>query len=98
MVHGKVVKIVTNHHALCWLKTINDPTGKLARWALKLAEFDDEIVHKSGKKQSDADCLSRNPIEGPVGPDDSDLNEVPTFLALPEDLASEQKKDPDCSH
>ncbi|OAE26657.1 hypothetical protein AXG93_3490s1010 [Marchantia polymorpha subsp. ruderalis] len=36
-------------------------TGKLARWALILQEYDFQIVHRSGVANLDADGLNRNP-------------------------------------
>src|SRR5436190_12002542 len=44
-----------------WLNS--DPTSRLMRWRLKLAEYEYEIKYKPGKKNKNADALSRNPIE-----------------------------------
>ncbi|GFU28099.1 retrovirus-related Pol polyprotein from transposon 17.6 [Trichonephila clavipes] len=67
-----------------------DPSGRLARWALRLQEHDFDVKYKTGKKHSDADALSRNPVEEETETPDK-------FLAVTTsmNLAVEQKKDQD---
>ncbi|GFX24151.1 retrovirus-related Pol polyprotein from transposon 412 [Trichonephila clavipes] len=68
----------------------SDPSGRLARWALRLQEHDFDVKYKTGKKHSDADALSRNPVEEETETSDK-------FLAVTTsmNLAMEQKKDQD---
>ncbi|GFU51135.1 retrovirus-related Pol polyprotein from transposon 17.6 [Trichonephila clavipes] len=89
-IFGKHFTVVTDHHSLCWLMNLKDPSGRLARWALRLQEHDFDVKYKTGKKHSDADALSRNPVE--------EESETPDkFLAVTTgmNLAMEQKKDQD---
>jgi transposase InsO family protein len=58
-IYGRKFKIITDHRALTWLFNVKDPGSKLVRWRLKLEEFQYEIIYKSGKSNSNADCLSR---------------------------------------
>ncbi|GFW54831.1 retrovirus-related Pol polyprotein from transposon 17.6 [Trichonephila clavipes] len=89
-IFGKHFTVVTDHHSLCWLMNLKDPSGRLARWALRLQEHDFDVKYKTGKKHSDADALSRNPVEEETETPDK-------FLAVTTsmNLALEQKKDQD---
>ncbi|GFW81863.1 hypothetical protein TNCV_2885371 [Trichonephila clavipes] len=89
-IFGKHFTVVTDHHSLCWLMNLKDPSGRLARWALRLQEHDFDVKYKTGKKHSDADALSRNPVEEETETPDK-------FLAVTTsmNLAMEQKKDQD---
>ena len=51
-------KVITDHFALKFLQTAEIPTGKRARWIMYLQQFDFEIVHRSEKKNKNADALS----------------------------------------
>ncbi|UYV62930.1 hypothetical protein LAZ67_2002542, partial [Cordylochernes scorpioides] len=87
---GRPFKVITDHHSLCWLTNLKDPAGRLARWALRLQEYDVSIVYKTGRMHKDADCLSRNPIENTEKVFNDD---IPTLFLL-SDISKEQEKDP----
>jgi len=55
--------VITDHQALKWLRKIDNPTGRLARWALELQQYDFEIRYRKGALNQVADTLSRHPIE-----------------------------------
>ncbi|CAB4038014.1 Retrovirus-related Pol poly from transposon [Paramuricea clavata] len=61
-VYGRKVTIYTDHKALKWLRDIKQPNGKLARWILKLEEYDYTIEHLPNTKMQHADALSRAPV------------------------------------
>lgn len=52
--------IITDHASLIWLNRLKNPTGRLARWALRLQPFDYTIIHRKGKDHVVPDFLSRN--------------------------------------
>ena len=60
--YGREFQLVTDHKPLVWLHSVKDPTSRLVRWRLKLAEYEYKVIYKAGKTNVNADALSRNPI------------------------------------
>jgi hypothetical protein len=58
--YGERFQLESDHQPLQWILTNSKLTGKLARWALMLSEFDFKVVHKPGV-DNEMDCLSRFP-------------------------------------
>ncbi|GJP83665.1 hypothetical protein CLOP_g13794 [Closterium sp. NIES-67] len=58
---GRKFTLVTDHQPLLWLMTNQTLTGRNARWAMRLQEYDFVIKHCAGKTLQHADGLSRNP-------------------------------------
>jgi hypothetical protein len=68
--HGRRFQLQTDHVSLKWLMTTTNLTGKLARWALSLQEYDFDVIYKKGTANSNADALSRLPNDlTPIQPD-----------------------------
>ncbi|CAG9128375.1 unnamed protein product [Plutella xylostella] len=59
---GRKFTIVTDHQPLTWLFSVKDPGSRLIRWRLELEQYDYKIVYKPGKKNQNADALSRTGI------------------------------------
>ena len=62
-IEGHKLEVVTDHSALKWLNNFKNPTGRLARWALELQQWDFEITYRQGKYHNVPDFLSRGIIE-----------------------------------
>ena len=68
--YGSSVTVYTDHSAIKAILETPSPTGKHARWWTKVygsGVNQVHIVHRSGKANTNADALSRNPL--PPGPD-----------------------------
>ncbi|CAM6125100.1 unnamed protein product [Calypogeia fissa] len=60
--YGTKFLLYTDHQPLKWLMTNDKLTGKLARWALILQEYEFEVIHKAGVTHQNADTMSRSPL------------------------------------
>jgi transposase len=86
-VHSLPIKCVVDHHALCQLRSVKNPSNsRIARWNLAVQDYDLEIVYQKGSKHQ-PDCLSRlvpcpkfaeNP--NPFKFDETELQEVYSVL------------------
>ena len=69
-IYGHHCVVYMDHEALKSLLNTPQPSGKLARWGLALQEMDLEIWYRPGKRNSNADALSRSPVAS-MGCDES---------------------------
>lgn len=56
---GVSFTVITDHYSLKWLLTLKDPTGRLARWSVRIQQYDFTIVHRKGSDHVIPDMLSR---------------------------------------
>lgn len=94
-IDGQRFTVITDHSSLTWLHNISNPTGRLARWILRMGQFDMEVIHRKGKTMVVPDALSRAPYnlenfskfaavaQTPVIPDIRETND-PWYLRLKE--------------
>ena len=64
---GNPFTIQTDHNPLIHLNNVKDSHGRLARWALTHQPYNFTVKHRSGKANSNADGLSRDPSAAAVG-------------------------------
>ena len=58
---GRHFTVETDHRSLVWLDKLKDSNSRLTRWSLALQPYDFTVVHRSGRANGNADCLSRTP-------------------------------------
>lgn len=61
-IEGGPVIVRSDCKALQWLKDSRDPTGRLARWAMKLSPYNLIIQHRPGTSNPNGDFMSRYPL------------------------------------
>ena len=69
---GHKCVVYTDHSACTSLLSTPNPSAKLARWAMIIQELNLEIKHRSGKSNSNADALSRNPVLSDAQPPETE--------------------------
>lgn len=57
--NGQSFTVYTDHSALKWFLSLNNPTGRLARWGIRLSMFNFDIKHRRGVDNVIPDALSR---------------------------------------
>ena len=48
---GYHFEVIIDHSSLRWLYMLKDPSGRLARWALQLLQYDFTITHRKGDRR-----------------------------------------------
>lgn len=59
LLYGNRFTVYTDHQHLKWLMSVKDPSNRLMRWSLALAEYSFSIEYKPGRVHSNVDALSR---------------------------------------
>jgi hypothetical protein len=75
------------------MQKLKDPSGKLARYALKLQDFNFVVRYIKGKNHVDCDCLSRHPVLEATEDIVDECNDLFLFSLEEIDIESEQEKD-----
>ena len=111
LMHAPFV-VHTDNAAVSYVKKSKKP-GKLSRWAMAMAEFDFEVVHRPGKANANADYFSRvfvtsvsaqhNSMGNHEEPNSETLQQQvqPAVLFLNENMgvvARAQRKDPEMAN
>ncbi len=66
--------------ALRWLMEIQEPSGRLMRWRLRLSEYDFQVMYKQGHLNTQADALSR--LHTLAETVHEDWDEIPAFTVI----------------
>ncbi|CDF38306.1 unnamed protein product [Chondrus crispus] len=62
--YGSAFNLRTDHEAVRWVLNLADSSGRLARWRLRLAEYNYEVQYRPGVKHQLADGVSRLRTDG----------------------------------
>ena len=77
------VRVLTDHQSLEFLRSQRDLTGRVARWAVRLSEYNLKVMYYPGRHNVVADALSRLPHSSAIpavlehlAQRDPDINDV----------------------
>lgn len=102
-IYGRKFTVITDHRSLLWLRSLKNPSKRVARWMLVLDPLDFTIVHKAGKLHAVPDALSRYPpsvnmiSNFSLSPTDflvASISLVDNLRISPEKIAQSQLDDP----
>lgn len=65
--NGQQFTVYTDHSALKWFLSLSNPTGRLARWGVRLSAFNFVIKHRRGVDNVIPDALSRSVPVSAIG-------------------------------
>lgn len=72
--NGQQFTVYTDHSALKWFLSLSNPTGRLARWGVRLSSFNFVIKHRRGVDNVIPDALSRIVPVSAINDCNSNLN------------------------
>ena len=90
---GHKTVVFTDHSACTILLKAPHSSAKIARWAMAVQDLNLEIKHRSGKSNSNADALSRNPVDSGIGSGGRSCRVKQQWLVMSKRL---QRDDADC--
>lgn len=95
--NGKPFTVYTDHSALKWFLSLTNPSGRLARWTVRLSSFNFTMKHKKGKDNLVPDLLSRahNLNTAPLGSVEPIDNHSSLQLEKYNKLVTRCRDDPD---
>lgn len=86
--------VITDHYSLKWLFNIKSPSGRIARWALRLQQYDFDVIHRKGKDHLVPDALSRSvPIVETVAAQEPQIADK-WYIALRQKVTQSSEKYP----
>lgn len=89
-IEGLQFEVITDHSALLWLLNQKEVKGRLARWIMRIQQYDFVVKHVKGKNNIVPDAISRFPTENLALIDISTTPIDPTY----EKLKSKIQKSP----